>query len=43
LSFSVESANVVEGIIKEIEAGGDPYAKAPCGEAGEQGYQVRWF
>ena len=38
--LSVESANVVEGVIKKILAGEKPYVKAPCGDAGMQGFQV---
>ncbi len=35
-----ESANVVEGIIKSIEAAKLPYAPSPCPAAGEEGYQA---
>jgi len=38
--LSPESANVVEGIIKSIEAAKLPYAPSPCPAAGEEGYQV---
>lgn len=39
--LSVEQRNVVEGILKAIAAGEQPYAKAACGSAGEVGAQVR--
>ena len=36
-----ESANVVEGMIKSIEAAKLPFAPSPCPAAAEGGYQVR--
>jgi len=38
--LSHESADVVEGLIKLINQGEDPYARAYCGSAGMVGYQV---
>lgn len=35
-----DSADVVEGIIRDIESAEEPYRKSPCDEAGSQGYQV---
>lgn len=39
--LTLESANVVEGIIKSIEAAKLPFAPSPCPAAAEGGYQVR--
>lgn len=38
--ISTAAANRVEGILKEIYEGADPYARAPCGSKGLEGYQV---
>jgi hypothetical protein len=38
--LSAESANVVEGIIRSIEAPKLPFAPSPCAGATEGGYQV---
>lgn len=38
--LSYEGANVIEGVLKDIEAGSDPYVKMPCGTMGNQGFQV---
>ncbi|GFR48941.1 hypothetical protein Agub_g10948 [Astrephomene gubernaculifera] len=35
-----DSANVVEGTLKKIFAGEEPYALGPCGSAGPKGFQV---
>lgn len=34
------TANVVEAILQDIQAGKSPYALAPCGALGKQGFQV---
>jgi hypothetical protein len=39
--ISYEAANRVEGVIKDIWAGVDPFVRAPCADKGLQGYQVR--
>lgn len=38
--LSRDSANVVEGIIQDIESAKQPYHKSPCDQPGNQGYQV---
>lgn len=38
--ISFKAANRIEGILKEIWAGSDPYVRIPCGEEGYTGYQV---
>ncbi|PNH09193.1 hypothetical protein TSOC_004234 [Tetrabaena socialis] len=38
--LSSEAANVVEGLIKKIQAGSPPYVLAPCGNIGMRGFQV---
>jgi Modulator of levamisole receptor-1 len=37
---SYAEANIVEGLVKEIEAGQHPYVRHTCGTAGLEGYQV---
>ena len=38
--LSYDSANLLEGTLALIERGEEPYAKAPCGSEGLQGFQV---
>ena len=39
--LGAESKDVVEGILKLIHTGEEPYVKAQCGSAGNVGFQVR--
>ena len=41
--LSTESKNVIEGVIKKIEQGDEPYARAPCGTLGNIGFQVSYW
>jgi uncharacterized membrane protein YgcG len=38
--LSYDSANLVEGLIQQVERGEEPYVRAPCGDQGDQGFQV---
>eukprot|EP00879_Flechtneria_rotunda_P006550 GHRR01006883.1.p1 GENE.GHRR01006883.1~~GHRR01006883.1.p1 ORF type:complete len:394 (+),score=102.81 GHRR01006883.1:191-1372(+) len=38
--LSVETANMVEGLINEIAEGDPPYTKAQCGDQGMQGFAI---
>ena len=38
--LTYDGANLVEGIIKQVLRGEDPYTKAPCGDLGAKGFQV---
>jgi hypothetical protein len=38
--LSYDTANIVEGLIAQVQRGEAPYAKAACG-AGLEGFQVR--
>lgn len=40
--LSYSGANRVEGLIKDIWNGVHPYALAPCGDKGDEGFQVSW-
>lgn len=38
--ISYNTANVVEAVLQDIQAGKSPYKLAPCGALGKQGFQV---
>lgn len=38
--ISYTTANVIESLVQDISTGTSPYALAPCGALGKQGYQV---
>lgn len=40
---SEKAGDRVEGVIKDIWEGQDPYTKAPCGDQGMEGFQVRFL
>lgn len=39
--MSYDGANLVEGLIAQVQRGESPYVKAPCGDEGMVGFQVR--
>lgn len=38
--LTLAGANRIEGVLKDVWEGADPYVRAPCGSAGVIGYQV---